>query len=115
MTDLLTLIAEAEELDGQCPHCGTRTSSRSPIHAVNHSAWGDTCTSRYLSRYHAREALRKVNPDTRDDTDRCIEHCSQSKPCPQAHFDKDYAMCAAMANRVWGPNGWKETPKQVQP
>lgn len=98
------------EIDGECRHCGTPISSRSPIDSVNHGTYGDTCVSRQLSRMHALNAQRQLDPEVRRDDYRCMKHQGKRKACTQECFEKEYESYAARATDSWGGDGWREEP-----
>lgn len=99
------------EIDGECEHCGAPVSSRNPMDQVNHGRIEDTCTSRWLSRSHARSSLRLLDPANRGERSQtCFNHPTAKKPCPQKCFEKEYERHAARATDAWGGDGWKEQP-----
>lgn len=98
------------EIDGECEHCGTPISSRNPMDSVNHGRFGDTCVTRQLSRMHAHNALRTLDPDQRREHERCMKHQGNKKPCIQSCWEQEYANYAARATDVWDGDGWKERP-----
>lgn len=98
----------APAIDGECKHCGTPVSSRNPMDSVNHGTYGDTCVTRQLSRMHALNAQRQLDPAARSDDYRCMPHQGKRKVCTQDCIEKDYESFAARATEAWGGTEWRE-------
>ena len=98
------------EIDGACEHCGAPVSSRSPVDRVNHGRFGDTCVTRQLSRMHALNAQRRLDPGQRREDERCMRHQGIRHACSQLCWQQEYENYAARATTVWNGDGWKEYP-----
>lgn len=96
------------EIDGECEHCGTPISSRSPMDEVNHGTIQGTCMTRHLTRIHAWHAIRRLDPEQRRGDEKCMQHQEKRKPCPQECWDEGHEWYVARTTEAWGGDGWKE-------
>lgn len=97
-------------IDGECKHCGEPVSSRSPMDSVNHGTYGETCVTRQLSRMHALNSQRRLEPDGRRDDERCMKHQARRISCSQVCWQVEYDNYAARATEAWSGDEWKEPP-----
>ena len=100
---------EASHPRACCRFCGAEIAVGSYPSELNHARLGDTCTSRALTRNHVKYAKSQLDPATRS-YEQCAEHSGRKAPCPQACFEKQYERDVAHASKVWGGDGWKDTP-----
>lgn len=88
-----------------CEWCGA-VNEHLTYHSINHGRMGRAmCVSMQLTRTHALQAIRDLDPDARS-RQQCFHHPSRRKPCPKKCWETYAAEETAIANKVWGSKAW---------
>lgn len=104
--DLLDLLKPAPPQGPfTCEWCGA-VNEHLTHHSINHGRMGRAmCVSMQLTRTHALQAIRDLDPETRSD-EQCFHHPSRRKPCRQKCWEAHAEEEKARATTVWGSEAW---------